>query len=207
MLVPIPAAERSGFAEPADPCQHSLVPDHPLARALVVVNLVGGLLVLASYAHGLATHSEVERAALWGGVPEAWRGIYSLSMLLATLGYFPMAAQLLWRDDPATLQLGPFGYGLVIAGFVLVLLPSALWMPLTFRMLAAPSLALWLGIRVVLALVAVGALSLVAALVWAGPRRGGWPHVAAIVGAIAFAWQTAVLDAVLWPAWFGHLRG
>ena len=43
---------------------------HPRKLQLIALNVVGGLAVLASYAHGL---SQPDVAAFWGGVPEALR--------------------------------------------------------------------------------------------------------------------------------------
>jgi hypothetical protein len=52
------------------------------------------------------------------------------------------------------------------------------------------------------AAVGVGSLGLLAALVGLRPRpvTGGWRL--ALVGLVAFGFQTAVLDALVWPACF-----
>jgi hypothetical protein len=86
--------------------------------------------------------------------------------------------------------------------YALILVPSALWLPLTFEMLEAPSAALWVAIRGVLGLVAVGSLGLVAALASARPPEAPVARAVALAGAAAFSFQTAVLDACLWPAYF-----
>ena len=85
-----------------------------------------------------------------------------------------------------------------------MLIPSALWMPLTFAMLDAPSPSLWLAIRAVLALVGLGSLGLVVAVATAQPLRAPIGRAVAVAGAIAFSFQTAVLDAIVWPAYFPH---
>jgi hypothetical protein len=174
---------------------------HPSHRSLLWLNALGGAAVLASYAHGLA--SSETRAALWGGVPEALRPLYTASMALATAGYFAFGFFVLFRLDPGRTRVaGGFGFGALHACYALILLPSALWLPLTARMLAAPGDALWLAIRGALALVALGSLGLVMALASAQPASGRGVRAVALAGALAFSFQTAVLDALVWPAYF-----
>ena len=169
---------------------------------MAVLNVVGGIAVIGSYAHGFATHPDAG-GALWGGVPPALRPIYTLSMLLAAAGYFLFTSFLLFRVDPDRARVGGrFGYGWFNLLYALMLFPSALWMPLTFAMLAAPSPALWAAIRLVLALVGLGSLGLLAALVGITPRQPRVAHRLAVVGAIFFSVQTALLDALVWPAFF-----
>ena len=95
-----------------------------------------------------------------------------------------------------------FGYGSFKWIYALILLPSALWMPLTFGMIENPSSGLWLSIRLTLAAVGIGSLMLVAALLQLQPRSPNGAYRLAVVGSIAFTFQTAVLDALVWPAYF-----
>jgi hypothetical protein len=97
---------------------------------------------------------------------------------------------------------GRLGFGVFHVLYALILVPSALWLPITFEMLEAPSAALWVAIRGVLGLVAVGSLGLVAALASARPPEAPVARAVALAGAAAFSFQTAVLDACLWPAYF-----
>jgi hypothetical protein len=174
---------------------------HPAHVTLLWLNVLGGAAVLGSYAWGLAGHPE-SRGALWGGVPESLRSLYTASMLLAAAGYFAFGFFVLFRLDPDRVSVGRFGFGLFHALYALILIPSALWLPLTFEMLAAPSAALWLAIRAVLALVALGSLGLVAALAFAAPAESPLARGVALAGALAFSFQTALLDALVWPAYF-----
>jgi hypothetical protein len=75
-------------------------------------------------------------------------------------------------------------------------------MPLTFAMIDAPSAPLWAAIRLVLLLVGIGSLGIIAAVATAGPAEAPVARRIAIAGAIPFALQTALLDAVIWPAYF-----
>ena len=169
---------------------------------LLVLNVLGGLAVLGSYAHGIFTH-EQPGAALWGGLPTAMRPLYQLSMLPATVGYLAFTHYVYFRLDPVATRL-PFGlgYGAFLALYLVVLLPSALWMPLTFAWVARPTPGLWIAIRLLLALVGVGALGLIVAVSRAVPRGGAVGYWLAVAGSVAFAFQTALLDGLIWPAWF-----
>jgi hypothetical protein len=169
----------------------------PARRSLLALNLVGGAAVLASYALGLRA---LPGDLLWGGVPAGMRPLYSANMLLAAAGYFLFTPYVLFRLDPETTRVaGRFGYRAFHLLYALVLLPSALWLPLTAHALAQPGPAAWAAVRIALALVALGSLGLLAALLAlpAGAPRGR--HLA-VAGLVPFCLQTAVLDALVWPA-------
>jgi hypothetical protein len=171
-------------------------------RTMIWINLVGGLAVLGSYAHGFLTHPG-SGSALWGGVPQAAQPLYTVNMFLAAAGYLAFTAFLLFAVDAQQARVaGRFGYGLFCALHVGILLPSALWMPLTYRMLDRPSQGLWWAIRLVLALVGASSLGLLGALLALRPRRPGWAHALAVLGCVDFCLQTVVLDALIWPAVF-----
>jgi sortase A len=78
-------------------------------------------------------------------------------------------------------------------------------MPLTFGMLEEPSKAVWLAIRLVLAIVGLASLGLVFALLRLRPRRPRWAYWLAVAGSVAYTIQTALLDAQVWPLSF-HYR-
>jgi hypothetical protein len=123
-------------------------------------------------------------------------------MLLAAAGYFPFTYWFLTRVDPARVRIGRWGWGVVVACYAAVLVGSALWLPLTFRMLERPSAALWALVRLDLAVVAAGALGLLGCLLLARPRDRSPLFWAASIGLLAFCWQTVVLDALVWPSYF-----
>ena len=168
-------------------------------RLFLALNALGGLAVLGSYAHGL-TGPAPDR--LWGGVPEGLKPLYTASMLAAAVGYFPMTLYVLFGLDPQRTRVGGFGWHVFPALYALVLVPSALWLPLTGAMLDAPSGGLWLAVRGVLALVGIGSVGVAAAVAVARPPGPRLARIAALAGAAAFVFQTAVLDALVWPAYF-----
>ena len=172
-------------------------------RALLFgVNVVGGIAVLGSYAHGILTHPG-SSGAVWGGVPEGLKPWYVASMLLAAAGYFGFTYFIAFALDPNRVQLGDrLGFGAFVGLYALVLIASSLWMPLTFAMLDAPTQPLWLLIRADLFAVAIGSLGILVALFLAQPNPGGWTFWVAVAGALAFCVQTVLLDALVWPAYF-----
>jgi hypothetical protein len=96
---------------------------------------------------------------------------------------------------------GRFDYRLFHLLYALVLLSSALWLPLTSHVLEQPDPGAWAVVRIDLALVALGFLGLLASLLGLGsgaPRGRGL----AVAGLVPFCLQTAVLDAIVWPAFF-----
>ena len=140
---------------------------------------------------------------LWGGVPDSMKTFYTSWMFIAAAGYFLFTSFLLFRVKPQETRIaGRIGVNTFNIIYILILAPSALWMLLTFEMLASPSQSLWLVIRLVLWCVGVGSLALIAALVSLRPRKSTVPYWLALLGSIAFAVQTALLDATIWVVHF-----
>jgi len=165
------------------------------------LNVIGGIAVLGSYVHGISTQADPNLA--WGGVPEGLKPLYTISMFAAAIGYLVFTYYVFFRVDAERARIaGVAAYPLFNALYVAVLLPSALWMPLTFAMIEAPSAALWLAVRVDLAVVGLAALGFIFAFMRLQPvPTKGW-RIALVVSAIAFANQTTFLDAIVWPAFF-----
>jgi hypothetical protein len=191
-IAPLDDPRRAGYSPPVERER----------KLLAALNVAGGIAVLASYAWGVALAPAL-RTGLWGGVPESLRGLYTANMLLAAAGYFPFTYALLFATTPDRFRREARApYRVLHLLYALVLGPSALWLPLTAAMIEAPSEALWLAIRAVLAAVAVGALGLLALLVRVARARRdalGW---SAVAGAVPFVTQTAILDALVWPAYW-----
>jgi hypothetical protein len=151
---------------------------HPQKRAPAWIVLLGGAAVLASYAYGLGVAPATD-AGLWGGVPLALLPAYVTSMALATGGYFALTFFLFFHTDPDRARIvGRFDYGLFPALYVMILGPSSLWLPLASAMVEQPSSILWLGIRLVPAVVGLSSVALLLALPGLRPRRPArayWP--------------------------------
>lgn len=94
------------------------------------------------------------------------------------------------------------GFGTFNALFAAILIPSALWMPLTFAAAEAASVVLLWAVRLVLVAVGFASLGLLVALLNADPRQPPWAYGLAVIGCVAFCVQTAVLDMIVWSAYF-----
>jgi hypothetical protein len=169
---------------------------------LIAINLVGGILVLGSYVQGLIAHPD-NRNALWGGVPGSVQPLYTVGMIMAALGYFAFTYFILFRIDAGEVRVASrFGFWAFYLIYALILLPSALWMPLTYAAIGNHSTGLYWAIRIVLAVVGVGSLALLAALLSLRTGGSSYAYWLAVAGSAAFCLQTAVLDALVWPAFF-----
>ena len=169
---------------------------------LLVINIIGGAAVIGSYIFGLKAQSGGANV-LWGGVPESIRLVYGLSMILAALGYFAFTYYIFLRLIPSEVTIaGVFNFSLFYAIFLLILIPSALWMPLTNLYVSNPSIGTWIWIRTVLALVGVASIALLLSLLSLETKVPGISYWLAIVGSGYFAFHTAILDAIVWAALF-----
>lgn len=171
-------------------------------QLLWITILVGGTAVLASYVVGPLSAPD-PAALLWGGVPETVRPFYVIGMLLGAAGYFAFTYFLLFRLAPETSRIaGRFGFGLFNLLYAAILLPSALWMPLTLLTVSQSSPALLWLVRLDLWVVAVASLGLLGALLALEPRQPRWAYRLAVAGSIFFCLQTVVLDAMVWVSLF-----
>lgn len=163
----------------------------------MAINVVGGTAVLASYALWLGNPSN-DAGALWGSIGGLGRALYTASMLAAAAGYFAFAPYLL-RHAEQTAPLSLHRVNLLLA---LVLLPSALWMPLAFEYLDAPTSGLWWTMRAGLLITGLASTGLVHAVASVPAAPASRARTLALAGALAFTFQTLVLDALVWPRHF-----
>ena len=176
----------------------------PHKRPLWWINLLGISIFLATATYGLATHWE-EKGELWGGVPDELIPLYAVLLILAPLGYLLVTHLLLFKvDAKSTHTIGNLGFKVFPWLYLAILIPSALWMPLTFSMIDNPSEGLWLLIRLILWLVAlVSLLLLVIVLKMKAGNRDNSYNIA-VMGAALLCTQTVLMDAVIWVADFTY---
>jgi hypothetical protein len=175
---------------------------HAKKWLMLFINGIGGIAVLGSYVWGFQTYPNAGDV-LWGGVPESIRPFYTANMFVAAAGYFAFIYFTLFRLSPANTRVfDRYGFGLFNALYAAILLPSALWMPLSLLAVeqASPALA-WL-VRLDLAVVGLASLGLIFALLKVEPRQPRWAHVLAVAGSVGFCIQTVLLDAIIWAALF-----
>lgn len=167
----------------------------------LLINLVGGVAVLGSYAWGLTTHQETV-GDLWGSIPEAVIPLYTGCMPFAAVGYLTVFAFLLVQSPDQVRTTSQPMYGRFLVSHAVFLAASTLWMPLCFRALDGPVPALLPWIQGVLAVAGAAALIHVVWLWRLTDTR--WPRLrwAAVVGATCLMVQCTILDAIIWPRFF-----
>lgn len=167
-------------------------------RNLLLLIAVGGISVLGSYVPAFSNNPGLVDA-LWGGVPDSLRVFYTPNMLLAAASFFPATYALGFATPTESFKESTgFSFGMLLAAYAAILIPSALWLPLTALYIEAPSTLGWWAVRIDLFIVGIGA-TLLGWMLFQLARRGpAWIWGAAIL--FVFFWlQTAVLDAVIWP--------
>jgi hypothetical protein len=168
---------------------------------LLLMNVVGGVAVIGSYVLWLRANPGGANT-LWGGVPARIRPVYTISMILSAIGYLAVLYYLLFEPVPDEVQIGGrLGFVWFIPIVVLMLFPSALWMPLSSLHVDRPSTGTWIAIRTVLFIVGLASIALAWALLALEPS-GGVAYWFAAVGSIWFGFHTFILDGVLWAALF-----
>jgi hypothetical protein len=165
---------------------------------LLIINILGGAAVMLSYVYGLKGQAGGANV-LWGNVAAGIRPVYAASMVISALGYFAFIYYILFRIDPAQANISYYWF---YAIFLVILTASSLWMPLTNMYVSHPGTGLWTAVRGVLALVGLGSLALVWALLAYHPATRGAAYWLAVAGAAYFAFHTAILDAVVWAQLF-----
>jgi hypothetical protein len=167
-----------------------------------VIVILGGIAVVGSYIIGAVKNPD-SASALWGGVSKKIIPYYVLGMFLSAIGFLSTAYYLFFKIDAASVKvLGGLDFRFFLFVYLLILIPSALWMPLTIRMVNNPSAATALGIRIVLILVAIGSFLMFISLITLVPKVLGWAFYLSVIGSAFFFLHTAVLDASLWTILF-----
>lgn len=95
----------------------------------LLINSIGGLAVLGSYAAGLGFFPEY-RDGLWGGVRGTWKTALTTSMLFATAGYLVFCYFALFRESDYLFRANIFAEIPAVNLLIVIFLSSAaLWMP------------------------------------------------------------------------------
>ena len=164
----------------------------------LIINILGGILVLGSYYLGLKGNAGVQN--LWGGTPKKIQPVYTVSMLISAIGYFLFFTYIIQSLGTGFFDgFSTLGDTIIYIAFVVILGASTFWMPLTKKMVETPSNILWIAIRIVLMLVALGSIGLLVVLVLTNNAQGGLLYITSVIGLGWFSFHTMVLDALLWP--------
>ena len=167
-----------------------------------IIIVLGGLGVVGSYIIGAVKNPD-KASALWGGVSKNLIPLYALGMVLSAIGFLASTYYIFFKINASSITIWP---GLDFRAFsviyILILVPSALWMTLTVRMVENPGTGFSIGIKTVLILVALGALALLISLITIRPKVLDWTYWLAVIGSGFFFLHAAVLDATIWTILF-----
>ena len=168
----------------------------------LLVNVVGGVGVIGSYVHGLSTHPD-QAGLLWGTMPESLIPIYSGNMPFAAIGYLLTFAFLMLTPPAQLTRKGQPMLGWFTLSTLVFLLASTWWMPLCFQAIDTGDAELLKWIQLVLAVAGAAALGNFVQLLRLDtpPRPRLWR--VATVGWAFLVLQCTVLDALVWPRFFG----
>ena len=170
----------------------------------LVINALGSLAVIASYASGLISHPNTEEL-LWGRVTPALKSVYLVSMPLAAAGYLLFLYFIFFHLDAKTVHIGGFdGFLVLDMIFIVILVFSAFWMPLTYKLIETQWSGWWFYIRLVLFAVGLASLALLCSLLVIDQKEPAWSYWLAVGGAAMFFIQTGIMDALIWPALFPY---
>ncbi len=171
-------------------------------KIFLIVTTILGSLVLLSYVLGLRAGEGAD--ALWGGTPEKIRGVYTASMIVSATAYLIATVFIFMNMNNKELTL-PFSLNMniFIILYAILLVCSAVWIPLINQMVANPSTLIWVLIRASLILVGLSSLAILFLLIKISPRPTGALYWSSVVGMTLFFIHTGILDAFLWPYLWG----
>lgn len=170
----------------------------------LVINALGGFAVIASYVAGLVSHPNTEEL-LWGRITAALRPVYFVTMPLAAAGYLLFLHFIFFHLDAKTVHIGGLdGFLVLDIIFIVMLVFSAFWMPLTYKLIETQSSGWWVSIRLVLFAVGLASLALLYSLLVIDQKEPALNYWLAVGGAAMFFIQTGILDAFIWPALFPY---
>ena len=169
----------------------------------VLVNIIGGVIVLGGYWIGIGNFPE-HRNSLWGGINATWRQTIILSMLIAAVGYLTFCYFAVFKDGATHFGnewlLGNHSVSILAAVF---LISAACWIPFLLNYIIAGNSIWWALTVVVLWITALSliALCLIVAC-YTGSDFSTIEKSLSLVGLAAITFHCLVMDAILWVLLF-----
>lgn len=171
-------------------------------RLLLVINLIGGVSVVSSYLVTILTYPG-SLMDFWGRIPDSLIRLYSILIILSAVSYILFTAYILSINAPKPQLIWKrFGYRGFHLSYLLILIPSALWMPLTRFYLDSPSMRRWSLVEMDLRLVAVGSTLLLIQFAGIRPVKRRLFYALSLVALLVFFIQTSIIDPFFWTSGF-----
>ena len=169
----------------------------------ILVNMIGGILVLGGYAIGIGNFPE-HRNSLWGGVSTSWRQAIVVSMLIAAVGYLMFCYMAVFKDGATHFShdwlLGDHSVTILTAIF---LISAACWMPFLLTYIISGTNFWWILTVVALWITALSLILLcLVVATYNGNDISSTEKILALVGLTAITFHCLVMDAILWVVFF-----
>jgi len=161
-------------------------------KKLITTIAILGPCVLLSY-YIAAQFNTKGINALWGNIPDNIKVYYPIGMIVATIGFFPFTYLTVFKSDKPKQYFVPY---------LLILIPSILWMPMTVSYINSPNEFTWILIRIVLIIVAIGAILIYMRMKTEFGAEKSTLYLFALIGVLGFIAHTLLLDGLLWPYYF-----
>ena len=169
---------------------------------LILINLIFGSLVLLSYYNGLNQQPELS-SKLSGGVPTIIRPFIVGSMFVSAFGFFFFTYNFLVNADvDKTLFLGRFNYWTLHLMYLLVLIPSMLWIDFTFKYMLSGTSFDWIVVVATLFCVALASIFLFLFTIDMKSDGNTFIYLASVVGVSFFTFHTLFLDFLVWTIFY-----
>jgi hypothetical protein len=169
---------------------------------LLLLNVIFGSLVLWSYYSGVTKNPDLS-LKLWGGVPEILRNYIVGFMFISAIGYFFFTYNFLVNVDlKNTIFLERFPSWSLHIVYLLILIPSSLWMDLTFRYMNSGSNLDWIYVISALYCVALSSIFLLLFIIDSGDPEKKFIYLASFIGGGCFVFHTLFLDGLIWTIFF-----
>ena len=171
---------------------------------LVLINLVFGSMVLLSYYNGVNNLKLAGKDPniLWGGVPVILQPIIVAFMFLGALGYFVFTYNFLFNVSVDQVFLKKFNYWSLHALYLLVFIPSMLWLGLTTKYIASGASFDWALVVLCLVCVAIASVFLFLFTIDLKMEKQGVMYLSSVIGAGVFTFHTLFLDGLIWISFF-----
>mgnify|MGYP001212391422 FL=1 len=172
---------------------------------LIILNIIFGSLVLFSYYNGVTKNPELS-LKLWGGVPKVLHSFIISFMFVGAIGYFFFTAHLLLNIDVDYKFFGKFNYWYLHLIYLMILIPSALWIDLTFLYMKSNTSINWFYVVSCLSSVAFFSVILFLFIVDTYVDNSHWLYFYAVLGSLAFVFHTVFLDGLIWTFFFNKIK-
>ena len=169
---------------------------------LLLINIIFGSLVLFSYYNGVTKNPDLS-LKLWGGVPEVLRPYIIVSMFISAIGYFFFTYNFLVNINLQNTKFFNYfpSWNLHLI-YLLILIPSSIWIDLTFKYLQSGSTLDWGYVVSVLYCVGLASILLFLFIIDSGNSNKQFIYIASFIGGCFFVFHTLFLDGILWISFF-----